>query len=144
MTIIDMYEYEETSYRRQLKALYHELDETTLPYELGIERRKYFFRTMRGRFINVCRLKRNMPIIQALDFLNISDVSLIENGLYDLSDRQFYLLVTFLGCAKEIPVFIEKMEKAMTPGLREERKRLEPALKKYGIRFADSDEKSSN
>lgn len=146
MAIINMFEYEEVSYRRQLKSLYRELDETTLSYELGTELRKNFFKKMRARFIYVCSLKRDMSLIEALNSLEISNgfSRNIESDLLYLTDRQFFLLVTFLGCAHEISIFIEKIEKAMTPGLREDRRKLEATLKKYGIRFADSEDKHPN
>lgn len=141
-----MFEYEEISYRRQLKSLYRELDETTLSYEQGVELRKNFFKKMRARFIHVCSLKRNMSLIEALNSLEISNgfSSDIESDLQNLTDRQFFYLVTFLGCARETSIFIEKIEKAMTPGLREDRRKLESTLKKYGIRFADSEDKHPN
>lgn len=146
MAIINMFEYEEISYRRQLKSLYRELDETTLSYELGVELRKNFFKKMRARFIHVCSLKRDMPLIEALNALEISNrfSTNIESDLLHLTDKQFFHLVTFLGCAHEISIFIEKIEKAMTPRLREDRRKLETTLKKYGIRFADSEDKHPN
>jgi hypothetical protein len=126
MALTDFFNHNETPYRRQLKEFYRELDETNIPYEFGIENRRLFFRKARTRFIGICRLKRNPPITDVLIFLGISHQSLsdLEKGLLILSDREFYILVTFLGCSKEIPVFIEKLGKAMIPGLREEERKI--------------------
>lgn len=115
MSVLDMFEYENGSYRRQLKKLYAALESTNLPYEVGAEYRKAFFARMRGRFIQVSRLKKDMQILEILEFLKIptSSQRKIERGFSVLSDREFTLLITYLGCAQELPVFKEKLEKAM-------------------------------
>jgi hypothetical protein len=141
MNVIDMFEYETTSYRRKLKELYRHLDETSMDYDVPIEIRKEFFLKARGRFISVARLKRDMKLHGILDFFKIplDKAPEIESGSYFLTDEQFFRTITFLGSAHEIPVFFEKLEKALIPGVKEARFNLGKTLKMFGISFADQD-----
>ena len=107
------------------------------------ERRREFFFKMRGRFISVSKLRRDMKLDGILEFLKIpiQCQTEIEEGSFNLTDEQFFRIITFLGCSNELPVFVEKLEKAMTPGVRESRLNLGNVLEIFGINFADKTEK---
>lgn len=143
MTLIDMFVYESSSYRRQLKALYRELDQTNLPKEISIEERRSFFRRMLGRFLAIARLKNPCVLDDIPPAVKIPTVSWaeIEAGTLNLTAWQFAHLADLLHCSDEVPIFREKMEKAMTPGLREARKRAEFHMRVHGFRFADSEDR---
>lgn len=115
MNVIDMFDYESNSYRRQLKEFYRFLDQTKLPVDSKVEDRKQFLRRMFGRFIQISKLKRNMSIDQILTFFKVSDCSAeeIESGIKFLNDREFFLVITYLGCAQEIPIFLKKVENSI-------------------------------
>lgn len=88
-----------------------------------------------GEFISALQLKRQISNEEITQFLNSS-----ENEDVELSDRDFFRLCAYLGGAGEVSVFIEKIEKALNPGLREARRDLSKTLKTYGITFADEDQ----
>jgi len=141
--IVDMFAYENDSYRRQLKKLYEVLDQTQLSYEIGFEKRHQFMKEMRGQFVQVSKLKRQTPLEQILDLLKMSEESLkeVENGNVDMRERDYFLLIAYLGCSQEFFVFSEKLEQAMIPGLRKARQALKSILKVYGFVFADREDK---
>lgn len=101
--------------------------------------RKTFFSNMQGEFISVLLLKRQTSIESVAQFLKVSinDVERIERGESKLDDRDFFRLCPFLGGEVEVSIFIEKMEKALSPGLREARRSLGKSLRTYGFTFAD-------
>lgn len=141
MQVIDMFEYSEASFRRNLKALFDELDRVSLTFSDPLEVRQQFFHRMRGRFLAVAKLKRHTPLDEFLPLIRMSSQNFknIEEGNHEISDGDFFKISTFLGCSNESDIFLEKLEKALTPGLREARQGLEKVLFQYGIRFADSE-----
>lgn len=112
------------SYRGRLRELYRRLDETSLGYEVGAENRKAFFRQARAEFLFALQLNRDHVQPEISDYGN-------------LDDRDFFRLCASLGGTSEVSVFIEKVEKALTPGLRQSRRELAKSLKTYGVTFAD-------
>ena len=139
--LIDLASFKQTSYRSRLRQLYHRLDATALGYDLGAEKRKAFFATAQGEFVAILRLKRQVPIETVADFLRmpLHDVVKIEHGELRLDDQSFFGLCARLGGDNEASVFLEKVEKALQPGLREARQTLAPSLRIYGITFADTE-----
>ncbi|MBY0314591.1 MAG: hypothetical protein K2Q26_03665 [Bdellovibrionales bacterium] len=137
--LVDFESFRQNSYRGRLRQLYLRIDATAPSYDLGTEKRKTFFVTAQGEFISVLRLKRQTSIESVAQFLKVSinDVEKIELGEAKLDDRDFFRLCTFLGGEVEASVFIEKMEKVMTPGMRDARRSLSKSLRSYGITFAD-------
>lgn len=71
--------------------------------------------------------------------LSIKDTHKILAGKMKLNDMLFFKLCSWLGGDNEVSVFIEKLEKAMIPGLREAREDTSSTLRVYGITFADED-----
>lgn len=115
-SVIDMFDYEEKSYRLQLKKLYRFLDAHCLSERTSTERRLEFNCMMRGQFIQVCRRKRQVPVSEIMAFLNISRDYLmaIELGQAMIADQDFCMLIRHLGCGQEIPRFLQKLEKSTT------------------------------
>lgn len=141
MELIDLEKFKKTSYRAHLQALYRRLDTTALSYDLGKKCRMEFARAARGEFIAALRLKRNVPAEYAATFLNVNVeiLSEIESGSMRISDAMFFRVCAWLGGANEVSVFIEKLDKALVPGLREARKSGAKSLQVFGVTFADED-----
>lgn len=112
-----------------------------MSYEVGCDLRKEFYRQSQGEFISVLRLKRQFGQKDVAEFLQVTaaDVEKIEQGETRLEDRDFFKLCAHLGGANEVSVFIEKMEKAMTPGLRQARRDIGKFMWIYGVTFADEE-----
>jgi hypothetical protein len=112
-----------------------------LSYDLGSEVRREFYLKAQGEFISVLRLKRKTSCDDIAHFFrrSISDVHRIERGDLRLNDRDFFNVCAYLGGANDVSVFVEKMEKALSPGLREARRDMGKFLWIYGITFADEE-----
>lgn len=139
MEAINLSEHRLTVFRARLRQLYRRLDSTTLSFEIGKETRSDFFRKAQGEFIHVLRLKKKLSDCKVASFLNVTLDKLlgIERGEEKICDGDFFRVCAYLGGANEVSVFIEKLECAMKPGLREVRNAARDTLKMYGIRFAD-------
>lgn len=139
METINLSENRLTVFRARLRQLYRRLDSTTLSFETCKEIRSDFFRKAQGEFIHVLRLKKKLSDCEVASFLNVTldKLSGIEHGEEKVSDGEFFRVCAYLGGANEVSVFIEKLECAMKPGLREARNAARDTLKMYGIRFAD-------
>lgn len=117
MKVVNIIDFKNISYREQLEKFYYELDNDLLPAGLTQADRRKFFIQSRLRFIKICRLKRNTPLEDRLEFLKIAGLTLdlVETGSVELTDRQFQMLITYLGCRDEFANFIEKIVTAMNP-----------------------------
>lgn len=141
METIDFIEFKRTSYKAQLQELYRKLDATVLPFELGTIARYEFSRSARGQFISALSLKKQVPIEEIAKILDtsVADVHKTFAGKQSISDGVFFKLCARLGADNEISVFIEKLEEALIPQLREGRKEMASALKLHGYVFADEE-----
>lgn len=142
MDMIHLSDWKQTSFRAQLSELYGRLDSVNLTSECGSRVRSDFFRKARGEFIRVLKMKRAFPDDQLANFLKISSEAMlkIQKGQTDINDVDFFNLCIYLGCANEISIFIEKMENALRPGLREARASAKATLRLYGIRLSEVDD----
>lgn len=141
MEVINLFDQRSTIFKLRLRQLYRRLDSTTLSMELDRQARSEFFVKAQSEFIHVLRLKKQIPDIEVASFLSVTQdhLSDIEEGRTKITDREFFLLCTYLGGANEVSKFLEKLECAMRPGLREARKSAHESLRAYGIRFADDE-----
>ncbi len=140
MEAINLSEHRLTLFRARLRQLYRRLDSTTLSFETGKEIRSDFFRKAQGEFIHVLRLKKKLSDYEVASFLNVNLDKLldIERGEEKICDGDFFRACACLGGGNEVSVFIEKLECAMKPGLREANAARD-TLRIYGIRFADDE-----
>lgn len=137
MEIIPLSVWKQTSFRARLRDFYQRLDSITLSIECGSQARSDFFRKNRGEFLTILRMKKGLSGNQLAPFLKISPetMSRIEQGQTEIDDLAFFNLCIYLGSANELPIFVEKMENAMRPGLRDARNSAQKILKLYGICF---------
>lgn len=141
MEVINLFDQRSTIFKLRLRQLYRRLDSTSLPWEIDRQTRLEFFIKAQSEFFHVLRLKKQIPDAEVANFLCVTQQQLtdIEEGRMKVTDREFFLLCTFLGGANEVSKFLEKLECSMQPGLREARKSAHETLKAYGIQFADDD-----
>lgn len=141
MEVINLFDQRSTIFKLRLRQLYRRLDSTNLSWELDRQTRSDFFVKAQSEFIHVLRLKKRLPDAEVASFLSVTQGQLldIEEGRKKITDREFFFLCTYLGGANEVSKFLEKLECAMRPGLREAKKSAHEMLRTYGIRFADDD-----
>lgn len=111
----------QTLFLNNLKRLYYRLDHTLFPCHSSFSTKVQFFRQAQGEFLKICRLKKGVSLEEAASLINISHAQMrtIEKGINKITDTDFFRLAGLLGCSTEVSIFVEKVEEALKPGLRE-------------------------
>ena len=139
--IFSLKSYREGSHKSVLREFYFSLDNQGIHLETDINIKRKFFKKQRGRFIAIHRNNRSIgidDIAKKFDF-SLEEYISIENGSFALSDAMFFRICHFLKVDNEVSVFLEKMEEAFKPKVKEGRIQMAKAIKQqFGIQFADS------
>lgn len=141
MDVINLFDQHSNNYKLRLRQLYRRLDSTNLTWEVDPKTRSDFFTKAQYEFVQVLCLKKQISESEVVKFLSLSpqQVSAFQEERFKLTDQEFFSVCTFLGGANEVSKFLEKLECAMTPGLREARRAALETMKIYGIRLADDE-----
>ena len=141
--IKNLNEYKDQSYKAQLRDLYSELEK--VKPENCIEARLASARRFQGRFVSIFRQKNNFLFIEVSNLTGITPERLycIERGETKMDDREFFKLCHVLQATNEVSVFLEKLEEAFTPGLRDARRSSAKSLADLGFTFASHSHRST-
>jgi hypothetical protein len=136
-------EYKEQSFKGQLRNLYSALEKIK-PGNCP-EDRVAHARRFQGQFISIFRQKSNLLFIDVSSLTGIKPEKLycIENGEIRIEDSEFFKLCHVLGATNEVSVFLERLEEAFTPGLRDARRNSSETLAALGFTFASHPPKAT-
>ena len=135
-TPISLFDYRNQSFKAKLRDLYSDLEkfEPEKISDVRIDSTREF----QGRFISIFRQKSDLSLTDIANLTRIDPerIATIERGETKVEDSEFFRLCHILGATNEVSVFLEKLEEAFTPGLRDSRRHLAKSLAIKGFTFA--------